>query len=91
MEQTIEIKQFLDDDGKITQMPRKQKSKQAVLEYLAEKFAVGCTYSEKQVNEICDKWSTFGDFYLLRRELVDFGLLRREQDGSKYWRSDEQQ
>ena len=87
MKQQVKITQFLDDTGKITQLPSKQNTKLAVLEYLAEKFALDCTYSERQINEICDRWHTFGDYFLLRRELVDNGLLSRERDGSKYWRT----
>ena len=86
MEQIIKINQFLDDMGKITRLPQKQKVRYAVLEYLAEKFEPDFIYSERQVNELCDRWHTFGDYFLLRRELVDYGLLGRERDGSRYWR-----
>ncbi len=86
MEQKTEIKQFLDDSGKITQLPKNQKVRYVLLEYLAGKFESDSTYSEREVNVICDKWHTFGDYFLLRRELVDNGLLCRERDGSRYWR-----
>jgi len=83
----IKIKQFLDSSGKITQLPQKQKTRRALLEYLAGKFELGCMYSEREVNGICSQWHTFGDYFLLRRELVDHGLLYRERDGSRYWRA----
>ena len=86
MESKINITQFLDGSGKITQMPQKQKVRYALLEYLAEKFEPDSVYSEPQVNEICNQWHTFGDYFLLRRELVDDGLLSRKRDGSQYWR-----
>jgi hypothetical protein len=86
MEQKTEIKQFLDNSGKINRFPQKQKVKYALLEYLAGKFELDSTYSEREVNAICDKWHTFGDYFLLRRELVDNGLLCRERNGSRYWR-----
>lgn len=86
MKLKVKIEQFLDESGRITQLPVKQKVKLAVLEYLAGKFELGSTYSERQVNEICDKWHTFGDYFLMRRELVDNNLLGRERDGSLYWR-----
>ncbi|MEA5141990.1 MAG: DUF2087 domain-containing protein [Oscillibacter sp.] len=87
MEQIIKVKQFLDSSGKITQLPQKQKARQAVLEYLTGKFVLGRMYSEREVNGICSQWHTFGDYFLLRRELVDHGLLCRERDGSRYWRA----
>lgn len=87
MEQTIKIKQFLDSSGKITRLSQKQKPRRALLEYLAEKFEPGCTYSEREVNDICNQWHTFGDHFLLRRELVDHSLLCRKRDGSCYWKA----
>ncbi|MDO5560982.1 MAG: DUF2087 domain-containing protein [Oscillospiraceae bacterium] len=86
MDDKTQISQFLDTTGKLTAYPRKLKAKIAVLRYLAEKFEPDCIYSEKQVNEICDNWHTFSDYYLLRRELVDFGFLDRKRDNSQYWR-----
>lgn len=87
MEQIIKTRQFLDSSGKITQLPKKQKAKRALLEYLTGKFELGRTYSEREVNGICSLWHTFGDYFLLRRELVDHGLLCRKRDGSRYWRA----
>lgn len=76
------------EEGKIKQLPVKESYKQLVLEYLAEKFAIGQQYKEAQINEIIDEWHTFGDYFILRRELVDHGLLCRTPNGSAYWRND---
>ncbi len=84
MEKKNNIERFLDDSGKIVQLPRNQKKRYALLEYLADKFESDYDYTEHEINDICNKWHTFGDFFILRRELVDNGLLYREQDGSRY-------
>lgn len=84
----INITQFLDENGKIGQLPVRHKPRAAVLAYLAGKFAEGKDYTEKEVNAICDDWHTFGDYFVLRRGLVDEGLLCREANGSRYWRGD---
>jgi hypothetical protein len=86
-EQKTGIGQFLDDSGKVTQLPRRQTAKRALLEYLIGKFEPDRVYSEREVNAICDEWHTFGDYFLLRRELVDCGLMCRKPDGSRYWRT----
>lgn len=86
MEQIIKIAQFLDPSGKVTQLPQKQKTRRAVLEYLADKFEPSRRYTEREVNAVCNAWHTFGDCFLLRRELVDCGLLCRRRDGSQYWK-----
>lgn len=86
MPATIRISQFLDDEGRIIQLPKKQTVKRAVLAYLAGKFDLDTDYTEKQVNVLCNSWHTFGDPCFIRRELVDNGLLDRENDCSRYWR-----
>lgn len=80
------IAPFLDETGKIIQLPQRQKRRYEVLAYLADKFERDRDYTEREVNAVCDAWHTFGDFFLLRRELVDSGLMARERDGSRYWR-----
>lgn len=86
MEQKMHIKRFLDASGKSTQLPQKQKVRAAVLEYLAEKFKTGSTYTEREVNAVCAQWQTFDDYFILRRELIDSGLLCPKPDGSHYWK-----
>jgi hypothetical protein len=76
---------FLDDAGKIAQIPVPNKTKIPVLAYLASKFEENRVYSEKEVNKIIDAWHTFGDYFILRRLLIDYKLLERTPDGAKYW------
>lgn len=91
MEDRIDISRMLDSSGRIQHFPKKKGSRTAVLEYLADKFTKDREYTEKEVNEICERWHTFGDFFLLRRELIEHGLLSRKPDGSCYWRPEKQQ
>lgn len=86
MKQKINIAKFLDGEGRITQLPQKKKVRVAVLDYLAGKFEPNHDYAEKEVNTICSEWHTFGDYFLLRRELIDNGLLCRELNCSRYWK-----
>ena len=76
---------FLDGDGRVKQLPVPNRTKIPVLEYLAGKFEPGRTYTEKEVNAILSAWHTFGDYYILRRLLIDHGMLERVPDGSRYW------
>jgi len=86
-EKVINIERFLNEEGQIVQLSMKRNYRLATLSYLATKFEDNCYYSEQEVNEICGKWHTFNDYFLLRRELVDFGLLDRKRDGTKYWKA----
>ncbi len=80
------IAPFLDEQGRIQHLPAKGKAKRAVLAYLAEKFSCDRSYTEKEVNSILNSWHTFGDYFLLRRELIDCQLLCRTKDGVRYWK-----
>jgi len=82
----MDITRFLDDAGKITQLPQKKSVRVAILRYIAEKFEINHNYTEKEVNTICDEWHTFGDYFIIRRELIDNGFLCREANGSRYWK-----
>lgn len=79
------IKPFIDEHGKITQMPVPLKKRLTVLAYMAEKFEPDKKYSEKEVNRIIQDWHTFNDYFIVRRLLVDHGFLGRCADGTLYW------
>jgi hypothetical protein len=82
------VLRFLEGE-RIRQLPAKGAHKLFLLKYLASKFENGKEYTEGQVNAIIDDWHTFGDYFILRRELIDSGLLKRLPNGSKYWRETE--
>ena len=50
------------------------------------RLPAGEDLTEKQVNALITAEHTFGDYALIRRDLVDIGLLGRTQDGRRYWR-----
>ncbi len=83
------LRRFLDDEGRLKQWPGKQAMKALAVEYLATKVQRGCDYTETDINGLVNRWHTFGDFFLLRRSLVEYGYLRRERDGSRYWANEE--
>ena len=70
----------------IIRWPKKPSDKEAIVKYLATKFELDKTYSEKEINGIIDKYHLFNDIALLRKELVSRKFLARLDDGSKYWK-----
>jgi hypothetical protein len=76
---------LLDDEGRLKQWPSKRSIQLMALDYLAAQITPGQVYTEREVNALLDRWHTFGDAALLRRELYERGLLNRERDGSAYW------
>lgn len=83
----VRIQPFFDGEGRLLKLPRRRDARLAALAVLAEAFEVGREYTEPEVNRIVDERHTFGDYFLLRRELVDHGFLCRTASGSRYWRA----
>lgn len=81
------LKNYLDQEGRLTQWSSKRALQLVALEHLATKLEIGPVYSEKDINKLLNSWHTFGDPALLRRELYELGLLNRHKDGAEYWRT----
>jgi hypothetical protein len=77
----------LNADGSIRQIPFQPAKLRIILDYLLPAFTPGVDYTEKEVNAILRRFHE--DTAGLRRDLVEAGLLDRESDGSRYWRSPE--
>lgn len=71
-------------NGKLVQVPSKQKKLVVILRWLATLFEPERLYTESEVNAVL-KAMHEADHVGLRRDLVDFGYLRRERGGGKYW------
>lgn len=83
-------KQVLRDftfNGRLRKLPVKsQKKTLVILRWVATLFEPGKMYTEPEVNVVL-KSVYEADFVSLRRDLIDFGYLRRELGGGKYWRT----
>lgn len=69
--------------GRVVAMPAKQSKRLVVLDYCAQVFEPGVRYPEAEVNARLG--ALFDDYAMLRRYLVDSGLMAREN--GVYWRS----
>lgn len=79
------IKNYIKND-KIINIPRAEKKKIIILQYLLQKFQRNKRYTEKEVNEVIK--SMHEDFATLRRYLIEYGFMARENNGSIYWVND---
>ncbi len=73
-------------NGEITMLPSKQKKTLVILRWLSTRFEPDRLYTEPEVNAVL-KTVYAHDYVSLRRDLIDFGYLRRELGGGKYWRT----
>lgn len=78
------VKDYVRKDGSLKTIPAQRKKLEAVLRFIVKAFEVNKRYSEKKVNEILSGYHE--DTASLRRELVGYGLMKREGGGGEYWR-----
>jgi biotin operon repressor len=78
------IKDYVRKDGSLKTIPAQRKKLEAILRYIVKAFELNKKYSEKKVNEILSQYHE--DTASLRRELVGYGLMKREGGGGEYWR-----
>lgn len=79
------IKTYFDSENqfKLKSFPSREKKKIIVLGQLMKQFDNKTYYSETQVNDILRE--NYEDYVTIRRYLIEYGFMERENDGSKYW------
>jgi DNA-binding MarR family transcriptional regulator len=85
------VGRWLNAQGVVNAWPGRERDRLAVLEYVAECFAPGQEYTEKEVNALITQQVRphVRDHVTIRRDLVDYQFLCRASDGSRYWRNTE--
>ncbi|MBN2118574.1 MAG: DUF2087 domain-containing protein [Anaerolineales bacterium] len=78
------LKNFLNADGSLKQIPAPGNKLLILLNFIVDAFEFDANYTEKEVNTILLRFHV--DTAALRRYLVDNGLMARESNGTKYWR-----
>ncbi len=64
--------------GKLTKLPTQRKKREIVLAHIMKDFEAGCTYGEREVNEIIHKYHE--DHCTIRREMIACGLMSRDHE-----------
>lgn len=77
------LRAFVAEDGSLQSIPTKIRKRLVVLDWLAQEFEIGRTYTEADVNAVLR--AHHPDVAALRRYLVEQELLER-RDG-RYWRA----
>lgn len=79
----FDTEEFFNKCVKHKVFPKNDFKKQAVLIRLLDEFEDSKKYSEQEVGEKIRKY--FGDFTLIRRELINFGYMQRNSVTGEYW------
>jgi len=81
------MNKLINEFDEIIRWPKNPSVKKFVINWLSNKFNCEIKYSEKKVNEIIDRYYSFNDIALLKRELISRKFLSRKNNGSEYWKT----
>ena len=70
-------------EGPLAGLPRKAKRRAALFRHIATSFRKGRRYKEAEVDELLRRFMA-DEYETLRLQMVDYGFLVREGDGSVY-------
>jgi hypothetical protein len=77
---------FFDARGRLVRWPKKHSERVVCLWVLWTRLPARTPLDERRISDLLDTLHLFGDHALLRRELVDQGMVRRTPDGRAYTR-----
>jgi hypothetical protein len=81
-EQEKILKKYV-SDGTLTKFPPKEKQRLVVLREISKQLKKDHVYDEKELNGVLK--GIYEDYVLIRRYMIEYGLLDRKSDGSQYW------
>jgi hypothetical protein len=84
--QVERIARYFDGQARLMRWPSKFSHQKPCLWILWSRLQARQTFAERQINDILNEHHLFGDYALLRRELVDYGFVTRTVDGRAYCR-----
>jgi hypothetical protein len=79
---------FILPDGHLKEIPAQRRKLEVILRHVVKVFKPGVKYGEKQVNEALARFHA--DTATLRRELVGYKLMKRDEGGRSYWVEEDQ-
>jgi hypothetical protein len=81
-----QVVRCFDADGVLTRWPGKTSQQKLALWWCWAQIPARRDLAEREVNEILKRWNAFGDHVLIRRELIDWGMMSRSLDCKVYRR-----
>ncbi|NRD76660.1 DUF2087 domain-containing protein [Bacillus sp. BRMEA1] len=84
-EQAETIKKFFmaEPNKRLKKFPPKEKQRLIILREIAKSLDRERTYDENEFNQILK--AIYDDYVMIRRYLIEYGLVDRKADGSHYW------
>jgi hypothetical protein len=83
-----QVLRCFDDDGVLTRWPKKTQQQKLALWWCWSLLPARREMPEAHVNEMLKRQNGFGDHVLMRREMVDWGMMSRSTDCRLYRRTE---
>lgn len=80
------LTKYFDTNGRLARWPGKFSHREPCVWALWSRLFPRQAYTEQRINDFLKASHTFGDHVLLRRQLIDLGLVTRTADGREYRR-----
>lgn len=77
------LDRYMTASGRLKTYPNYEKSRRVILEAILINFCTETKYTEEQVHDILK--SIYGDYKLLKQELIAYNYLDRTTTGAIYW------
>ncbi|MCZ8520743.1 MULTISPECIES: DUF2087 domain-containing protein [Paenibacillus] len=75
--------------GPLRRWPGKESLRIRIAGLLSQRFEPRKRYTEKEVSEVLEQ--AWPDYAVLRRYMIEYGFMEREDDGSAYWLTEEKE
>lgn len=85
-----QVARYFDGDKRLIRWPKKFTQRMVCLWVMWSRMPARTSMTEREISEWLAAQHLFGDHALLRRELVDRGLVTRTADGRQYYRLEQQ-
>ncbi len=80
------LAKYFDGDGRLVRWPSKFSHREPCVWVMWSRLVPREVYSEKQINDLLKANLGFSDYVVVRRWLIDLGLVSRTADGREYRR-----
>lgn len=72
------LRNFMDKDGSLRQIPAQYKKKLVIMEYLADQLEMGREYPETEINAFIKRYHA--DYATIRREFIIHRYMSRDNE-----------
>jgi hypothetical protein len=84
------VARHFDGKGRMVTWPSRTRQQELCAWLLWTRVPAGRVFTERQFSDFLNDWHLFGDAAILRRMMVEMGLVSRTQDGREYIRIEQE-